>query len=486
MREQKRPGIFISHNHRDKPFARRVADDLRRAGANVWIDQAEIQLGDSLIEKIRSGIDDMDYLAVVLSPDSVKSNWVRKEVKIAYEQEIKGKRVKVLPLLYKACRPPKFLGDKLQADFSSEENYEEALALVIRRLGLEKSAGEEENVGAGARLEKLCGGSPLLAAALEEASAGVGPSDSTVAALVASCVPKPDIEKFWLLLAEKFEGTMRLHVARTALTLLDASGVGAEAIDFCLAGDNLSAAERETLGMYMQQVTSEEAVIWCHRRMVSRVRSDTYYNSFLQRHADLILSDCYDEMAAYLLFPDRGPRDYNVDSLFLVVERAHAAEPFILRLKKWVNAGLFDGTANDEKAESGELLYKKFNRAIGAGQAYKFIPLIEETLERVCRLLDSPDRNKLNRGLYHLVAMTEAEFAGVDRALPDLEKKVHIPHSHAEQRRLYDEVIRALRLLSRMNGEAGAQPEPDLKSEFEAAKRKVYLADNITGFWGPH
>lgn len=484
MREQKKPGIFISHNHKDKPFARRVADDLRRAGANVWIDQAEIQLGDSLIEKIRSGIDDMDYLAVVLSPDSVKSSWVRKEVRIAYEQEIKGKRVKVLPLIYKTCTLPKFLGDKLQADFSSEENYEEALALVIRRLGL-ASGDDEEAAGVDERLEKLSRVSPLLAAALEEASADTGPSDSTVAALVASCVPKPDIEKFWLLLAEKFEGGMRLQVALTALTLFDKTGVGGEAIDFCLAGENLSARERETLGMYMSSVTSEEAVVWCHQRMVSRVRSDTYYNSFLQRHAELILRERYDEMAAYLLYPDRGPRDYNVDSLFLVAERAEAAEPFMLRLKKWVSAGLFDGSANDERAESGELLYIKLDRAIGAGQD-KFDTLMEEHLKRVCRLLDSHDRNNLNRGLYHLVAMLESEFAGVDRVLSGVEREVHVPYSYREQRVLYNEVVRALRLLSRMNGGAGARPEPDLKSEFEEASRKVYLADNITGFWEPH
>lgn len=484
MKKQTRPGVFISHNHKDKPFARRIADDLRRAGANVWIDEAEIRLGDSLVEMIRRGIDDMDYLAVVLSPDSVKSNWVRKEVKTAYEQEVEGKRVKVLPLLYKECKPPKFLGDKLHADFSSEENYEEALEFVVERLGLTKD-DDEENASADARLEKLSRRSPLLAAALEEASAGVGPSDSTVTALVASSVLESEVEKFWLLLAEKFEGGMRLHVARTALTFLDASGVGGEAIDFCLAGENLDAGGRETLGMYMQDVTSEEAVRWCHHRMVSRVRSDTYYNSFLQSHADLVLRECYDEVASYLLHPDRGPRDYNVDSLFLAVERADDAEPFILRLKKWIGAGLFDGKANDERAESGELLYKKFNRAILAG-LNKFDTLIEETFKRVCRLLESPDINNLNRGLYHLVAMSVAEFACVDRALPGVEEKAYIPYSYAEQRRLYDEVMRALRLLSRMNGETGAQPDQDLKSEFEEAKRKVYLADNITGFWQPH
>jgi hypothetical protein len=136
MNERSQPGIFLSHTHADKSFARRLAVDLKMAGAQVWIDEAEIQVGDSLIEKIREGIDAMDYLGVVLSPDSVNSSWVRREVDIAMNQEIEGKRVRVLPLLYKNCDLPGFLKGKLYADFTRLENYETALKSVLRRLGL--------------------------------------------------------------------------------------------------------------------------------------------------------------------------------------------------------------------------------------------------------------------------------------------------------------------------------------------------------------
>ncbi len=83
------PSIFLSHSHSDKEFARRLANDLKKKGVKVWIDEAELEIGDSLIEKISEGIDSMDYLAVLLSPDSVSSNWVRKEISIAVVQGIK-------------------------------------------------------------------------------------------------------------------------------------------------------------------------------------------------------------------------------------------------------------------------------------------------------------------------------------------------------------------------------------------------------------
>ena len=43
--------IFLSHNSADKPFVRKLAADLRRNGFYAWVDEAEIKLGDSLIEK---------------------------------------------------------------------------------------------------------------------------------------------------------------------------------------------------------------------------------------------------------------------------------------------------------------------------------------------------------------------------------------------------------------------------------------------------
>lgn len=75
--------VFISHNHADKDFVRRLGADLASFGVRPWIDEAELDVGDSLLTKISSAIDDMDYLAVVLSPQSVASSWVQTELEQA-------------------------------------------------------------------------------------------------------------------------------------------------------------------------------------------------------------------------------------------------------------------------------------------------------------------------------------------------------------------------------------------------------------------
>jgi len=127
-------GIFFSYSHKDEEFVDRLVQDLKSSGVPIWIDKKEIKLGDSLIEVISDGIDKMEYLAVVLSPNSSDSNWVKKEVEVAMTEEINGKKIKVLPLLYRKCELTSFLKTKYYADFTDETRYELGLEMILDRL----------------------------------------------------------------------------------------------------------------------------------------------------------------------------------------------------------------------------------------------------------------------------------------------------------------------------------------------------------------
>ena len=69
------PRVFLSHSHADKRFVRSLAAKLSAKKINVWIDEAEIRPGDSLIEKLRAAIDSVDVLVAVLSRASINSPW---------------------------------------------------------------------------------------------------------------------------------------------------------------------------------------------------------------------------------------------------------------------------------------------------------------------------------------------------------------------------------------------------------------------------
>jgi len=110
---------------------RHLGKVLSENGVKVWIDEAEIKVGDSLIRKISEGIKNMEYLGVVLSPNSVSSSWVQKEVEIAATMEIKKKKLKVLPILYKDCEIPLFLQHKVYADFRNRSMFQHSLIAIL-------------------------------------------------------------------------------------------------------------------------------------------------------------------------------------------------------------------------------------------------------------------------------------------------------------------------------------------------------------------
>jgi len=127
---------FLCHSSSDKPFVRKLAQDLTAAGITVWLDEAEIKIGDSLIEKIGNGIINSQFMIAILSPTSMKSEWVQKELQIAMTQEISGRRIKVLPLLLADCELPSFLIDKVFADYRDESKRDGEFRKILAAMGI--------------------------------------------------------------------------------------------------------------------------------------------------------------------------------------------------------------------------------------------------------------------------------------------------------------------------------------------------------------
>ncbi len=113
--------IFISHSSKDKEFVRKLSDDLRDLGHQPWLDEWDIKVGDCIETKVEHGIAEADYVVVVLSANSVASNWVSREWKIKYWDEIESDRTLVLPVLTEDCEIPGLIKTKKYADFRT--NY---------------------------------------------------------------------------------------------------------------------------------------------------------------------------------------------------------------------------------------------------------------------------------------------------------------------------------------------------------------------------
>ncbi len=85
--------IFISYSSRDREQADLLTELLASAGLSVWIDQSGIEVATSWSKEIVQAINECKAFVVLLSPNSIVSNNVIKEVSLASE-----KRKKILPL----------------------------------------------------------------------------------------------------------------------------------------------------------------------------------------------------------------------------------------------------------------------------------------------------------------------------------------------------------------------------------------------------
>jgi tetratricopeptide (TPR) repeat protein len=92
--------LFISHSSEDDGFVRDLQQALRNLGQDGWIDSRELRGGDPLWPEIQQAIEQASGYAVVVSPNSLQSKWVGKELRHALDvQKKRGKdKYPVIPL----------------------------------------------------------------------------------------------------------------------------------------------------------------------------------------------------------------------------------------------------------------------------------------------------------------------------------------------------------------------------------------------------
>ena len=64
---------------------------------NVWLDRWELNVGDSIVERIQNALTESSAMLVILSKHSVESEWCKKELNAGIVRELDEKKVVVLP-----------------------------------------------------------------------------------------------------------------------------------------------------------------------------------------------------------------------------------------------------------------------------------------------------------------------------------------------------------------------------------------------------
>lgn len=135
---------FISYSSKDDDFTKRLHADLQDNDVRCWFAPEDLKIG----EKIRFGIDEAirihDKLLLILSENSINSQWVEQEVEKALEKERDEDRLVLFPIRIddsvfetKAGWAPYVKNSRHIGDFSDWKNhdsYKKAFERLLRDL----------------------------------------------------------------------------------------------------------------------------------------------------------------------------------------------------------------------------------------------------------------------------------------------------------------------------------------------------------------
>jgi len=101
--------VFISYSTIDSTEISDFVALLKNSGINFFLDKIDIGWGESISERVFSGIETSRYVVVFISRNSLNSTWVKNEINAAFQREIESKFITLLPIL--CCPQDEFFAE---------------------------------------------------------------------------------------------------------------------------------------------------------------------------------------------------------------------------------------------------------------------------------------------------------------------------------------------------------------------------------------
>jgi tetratricopeptide (TPR) repeat protein len=110
--------IFISYSQKDRTFVEELVKDLKLRAFDIWIDQYEIIPGQFIRKAIEDAIKRIDIFLLILSSNSVRSEWVQRELDMIIGRE----RNVLIPIIIEECEIPLTLIGQKWIKFTEDYN----------------------------------------------------------------------------------------------------------------------------------------------------------------------------------------------------------------------------------------------------------------------------------------------------------------------------------------------------------------------------
>ncbi|UJS24420.1 tetratricopeptide repeat protein [Thiothrix winogradskyi] len=132
--------IFISHATADDAFVKQLREKLELHHLNVWVDSRNLRGGDKLWPDVAEAIRTARHVLVVISPQTINSDWVFDEIELAEQVEKERADYRVIPLMLPGITPKALkryfaeepAGEKIELEVGK---LQEALPRILAALG---------------------------------------------------------------------------------------------------------------------------------------------------------------------------------------------------------------------------------------------------------------------------------------------------------------------------------------------------------------
>jgi len=154
-----KPRVFLSHSKRDIDFVQRLYEDLRHCQIDPWLDSEDIRHGQPWLDAIfESGIPTCDCVLVYLTPNSLESPVVKKEIGASLLAKLRDNHILFLPYVSNCNVREKLRPDiqTLQVLEWNDNNYHDVLPRVVAEVWrgfMERTIGTAVNAEKVKRLE---------------------------------------------------------------------------------------------------------------------------------------------------------------------------------------------------------------------------------------------------------------------------------------------------------------------------------------------
>ena len=144
--------IFISYAERDRPYATALRKALKDSSQDIWEPQ-DLQPGENWRLKSGEALAEADAVVVLLSPESVATEWVRREIEFAISSpRLKGR---LIPVLVRPSRDIPWILRELPQWLEADDPSAAAKGIVSilkqrkkARIGRNPATGEEIKIPA--------------------------------------------------------------------------------------------------------------------------------------------------------------------------------------------------------------------------------------------------------------------------------------------------------------------------------------------------